>query len=435
LSLVGGRGASRGVSGAEGRQAYNRALMLELVRTRGPLSRSELGRMGRLNLAVVSRLAERLISEGLVREIGTGPSTGGRKPTLIDLIPEARCAVGVNVGTRTISLVITDMHGTIRKRAKEPSRMALGPDALMQQVGDVVHGALADLPPDLGEVIGIGMALPAPILDPAESTFSPPSYPGWGELRIGERTEDRFGLPVLLDNDANAAAVGEHLYGAGRGVRDMFYLIAHRGIGGAALVNGALYRGTHGGAGEIGHTVVDLDGPRCGCGRYGCLEAFAGRGAIARRASRALKLAGRQSLAGCEPGEISAATVIEAGLAGDSLAQRILEETGEYLGLGIVSAVNVLDPEVVVVGGSTMRAGDLVLEAATRVVRSRALRGLAERVRIVMGELGDDGGAVGAASIVLRGLFAVPTGTRTAGPAATELETTGQRRKGENHDN
>lgn len=215
----------------------------------------------------------------------------------------------------------------------------------------------------------------------------------------------------------------------------MFYLIAHRGIGGAALVNGALYRGTHGGAGEIGHTVVDLDGPRCGCGRYGCLEAFAGRGAIARRASRALKLAGRQSLAGCEPGEISAATVIEAGLAGDSLAQRILEETGEYLGLGIVSAVNVLDPEVVVVGGSTMRAGDLVLEAATRVVRSRALRGLAERVRIVMGELGDDGGAVGAASIVLRGLFAVPTGARTAGPAATELETTGQRRKGENHDN
>jgi predicted NBD/HSP70 family sugar kinase len=435
MSLVGGRGASRGVSGAEGRQAYNQALMLELVRTRGPLSRSELGRMGRLNLAIVSRLAERLISEGLVREIGTGPSTGGRKPTLLDLIPEARCAVGVNVGTRTISLVITDMHGTIRKRAKEPSRMALGPDALMQQVGDVVHGALADLPPDLGEVIGIGMALPAPILDPAESTFSPPSYPGWGELRIGERTEDRFGLPVLLDNDANAAAVGEHLYGAGRGVRDMFYLIAHRGIGGAALVNGALYRGTHGGAGEIGHTVVDLDGPRCGCGRYGCLEAFAGRGAIARRASRALKLAGRQSLAGCEPGEISAATVIEAGLAGDSLAQRILEETGEYLGLGIVSAVNVLDPEVVVVGGSTMRAGDLVLEAATRVVRSRALRGLAERVRIVMGELGDDGGAVGAASIVLRGLFAVPTGARTAGPAATELETTGQRRKGENHDN
>jgi predicted NBD/HSP70 family sugar kinase len=435
VSLVGGKGAARGASGAKGRQAYNRALMLELVRTRGPLSRSELGRMGRLNLAIVSRLAERLISEGLVREIGTGPSTGGRKPTLLDLIPEARCAVGVNVGTRMISLVITDMHGTIRKRAKEPSRMASGPDALMQQVGDVVRGALADLPPDLGEVIGIGMALPAPVLDPAESTFSPPSYPGWGELRIGERTEDRFGLPVLLDNDANAAAVGEHLYGAGRGVQDMFYLIAHRGIGGAALVNGVLYRGTHGGAGEIGHTVVDLDGPRCGCGRYGCLEAFAGRGAIARRASRALKLAGRQSLAGCELGEISAATVIEAGLAGDPLAQRILEETGEYLGLGIVSAVNVLDPEIVVVGGSTMRAGDLVLEAATRVVRSRALPGLAERVRIVMGELGDDGGAVGAASIVLRGLFAVPTGARTAGPAATELETTGQRRKGENHDN
>jgi predicted NBD/HSP70 family sugar kinase len=424
LAAASGNGVPHEASGAENRRAYNRALMLEIIRTRGPLSRTELGRIGRLNLAIVSSLAERLISEGLVRAIGTGPSTGGRRPTLLDLIPEARCAVGVNVGTRTVSVVVTDMHGTVRKRAKEPSRMASGPEALMSQVGEVVNETLADLPPDLGEVIGIGMALPAPILNPAQSIFSPPSYPGWGELRIGERTEDRFGLPVLLDNDANAAAVGEHLYGAGRGVRDMFYLIAHRGIGGAALVNGVLHRGTHGGAGEIGHTVVDLDGPRCGCGRYGCLEAFAGRGAIARRASRALKLAGRPDLAGRAPDEITAATVIEAGLAGDSLAQRILEETGEYLGLGIVSAVNVLDPEVVVLGGSTMKAGEMVLGPATRVVRGRALAGLAERVRIVMGDLGDDGGAVGAASIVLRGLFAVPmAGGRTKGPVTAESRT------------
>lgn len=407
MASIGGNGFYRGVAGTEDRQTYNRALLLELVRTREPISRAELARVGRLNVAVVSKMMERLIAEGLVKEIGTGPSTGGRRPTLLCLVPEARCAVGVNVGTRTLTAVATDLHGSVKKRAKAHSGMSLGPEVLADRVEKIIEEVLVDLPAELGKVLGIGLALPAPILGSGQASFSPPSYPGWGEIKIGERIERRFGLPVLLDNDANAAAVGEHLYGAGRGVGDMFYLIAHRGVGGAAVVNGFLHRGTHGGAGEIGHTVVDLEGPRCGCGKYGCLEAFAGRAAIARRASRALKLGGGEKLAGHEADEVTAEVVIEAALSGDALAKRILEETGEYLGLGIVSAINVLDPELVVMGGSTMRAGEMILKPATRVVRNRALPGLAEHARIVVGELGEDAGAVGAASMVLRGLFAV----------------------------
>ncbi len=377
-------------------------------------------------MAVVSKMTEALIAEGLVREIGTAPSTGGRRPTLLNLIPEARCALGVNVGTRTITAVVTDMHGSVKKRAREPSQMASGPEALIAQVGRVVGEILTELPASLGEVLGIGLAVPAPILGTTEVSFSPPSYPGWGELKIAERAEERFGLPVLLDNDANAAAVGEHLYGAGRRVRDMFYLIAHRGVGGAAIVNGLLHRGAHGGAGEIGHTVVDIEGPRCGCGRYGCLEAFAGRAAIARRASRALKLAGGGTMAGLEADEVTAEAVIDAGLSGDQLARRILEETGEYLGLGIVGAINVLDPELIVLGGSTIRAGEIVLEPATRVVRNRALPGLAEHARIVAGELGEDAGAVGAASMILRGLFVVSVGDQEiAGSVESEPEKVG----------
>ncbi len=419
MASIGGNEVYRSALGNEDRQAYGRALLLELVRTREPTSRPELARIGELNVAVVSRVVEQLISEGLVREIGTGPSTGGRRPALLGLVPEARCAVGVNVGTRTITVVVTDLHGSIKRRKKAPSGMSLGPEALMGRVEEIVEDTLADLPSELGRVLGIGFALPAPVLGSVEVGFSPPSYPGWGELKIGERAEKRFGLPVVLDNDANAAAIGENLYGAGRGARDMFYLISHRGVGGAAIVNGFLHRGAHGGAGEIGHTVVDIEGPRCGCGRYGCLEAFAGRAAIARRASRALKLAGGETLAGYEADEVTAEVVIEAALAGDPVAEKVIEETGEYLGLGIVGVVNTLDPELVVMGGSTMAAGDLILEPATRVARRRALPGLADRVRIVAGELGEDAGAVGAASLVLRGLFAVVVGDNAAkSPAA-----------------
>lgn len=414
MASIGGNGVYQGVLGSEDRQAYSRALLLELVRTREPISRPELARVGDLNVAVVSRTIEHLISEGLVREIGTGPSTGGRRPTLLGLVPEARCAIGVNVGTRTLTAVATDLHGSVKRRKKAPSVMSLGPEALMDQVEKVVEEVLTDLPPGLGEVLGIGFGLPAPVLGALEAGFSPPSYPDWGELKVGERAEKRFGLPVLLDNDANAAAIGEHLYGAGRGVRDMFYLIAHRGVGGAAIVNNGLHRGAHGGAGEIGHTVVDVEGPRCGCGRYGCLEAFAGRAAIARRASRALKLAGGEALAGYEADEVTAEVVIEAALAGNPVAEKVIEETGEYLGLGLVGAINVLDPELVVMGGSTMAAGELILAPATRVARRRALPGLAEKVRIVAGELGEDAGAVGAASLVLRALFAVAAGDEVA---------------------
>jgi glucokinase-like ROK family protein len=391
----------------EGRRRYHRAVILELVRTSGPISKSELARLGQLRLPIVSEIVDDLVDEGLIGERGTGLSTGGRPPVLFGLRPRARCAVGINVDTRDLTLVVVDLNATVENRIKVPSEMAKGPRRLFIRVREALRQLFSELPGSFGEVVGIGLALPAPVLSSKGTAFSPPSYPGWGELDIGSLVEAEFGLRVLLDNDANAAALGEHLYGAGRGKVNMCYIIAHRGIGGAVIVDGVLHRGAQGGAGEIGHTAIDLDGPRCGCGRYGCLEAFAGRAAIARRASQALKRAGGRKISGREPDALIAEDVIEAALEGDEVARRVLEETGEYLGIGISNLVNLLDPELVVLGGSTMRAGSLILDPAIKVVRRRALPQVAEGVRIVAGNLGEDAGAIGAAALVLRGMFAV----------------------------
>ena len=422
MRVSSGGGIYPGCKEPEDLRRHNRALLLELVRTRGPVSRAELARVARLHVPVVVRITEELVGDGLIREMGSGPSTGGRRPTLLGLVPEAHCALGLNLGTRTLTAVATDLNASVKKQVSVPSEMAEGPEALMAQVREVLRDMIRGCPNELGEVLGVGIALPGPILVPEDSSgvyFSPPSYPGWGELQIGKLVEEEFGLPVLLDNDANAAALGEHLFGAGQGVRNMFYVIAHRGVGGAAITNGVLYRGANGGAGEIGHSSIDFDGPKCGCGRYGCLEAFAGRAAIAQRAARALKLAGGGRMGGREPDEVAAEDVIEAGLEGDELARRILKETGEYLGIGISSVVNMFNPELVILGGSTMKAGELVLEPATRVVEGRALYEIAEQVRIVPGDLGEDAGAVGAAALVLRELFALSVpqeSERTAQP-------------------
>ncbi|MGF1472983.1 MAG: ROK family protein [Rubrobacteraceae bacterium] len=380
------------------------------MRTRGPVSRAELARVAQLRTPVVVKITEELVEDGLIREMGSGPSTGGRRPTLLGLVPEAHCALGLNIGTRNLTAVATDLNASVKKRVSVPSEMAGGPGSLMDQVREVLKDVIEGCPSELGEVLGVGMALPGPILvfeDPSEVRFSPPSYPGWGELQIGKLVEEEFGLPVLLDNDANAAALGEHLFGAGRGVRNMFYVIVHRGVGGAAITDGVLHRGANGGAGEIGHSAIDFDGPKCGCGRHGCLEAFVGRAAIAERASRALKLSGGGHMAGHDPDEVGAEDVINAGLEGDELAKRILKETGEYLGIGVSSAVNMFNPALVILGGATVKAGGLILEPATRVVEERALSEMAEQVRIVAGDLGEDAGAIGAVALVLRELFAL----------------------------
>jgi len=382
-------------------------MTLELVRTRGLVSKSELSRLTDLKFPVVSEMTDELVEEGLVEENGLGPSTGGRRPVLFGLRADARCAIGLNVGPRTLTAVITDLNASVLSRIEEPSEMAKGPETLFARVRETLQRLFDGLAGMQGKILGIGLALPGPILDSRGASFSPPSYPGWGELRVGELLEAEVDLPVLLDNDANAAALGEHLYGAGREAKDMFYRNAARGVGGAVILNGFLHRGTQGGAGAIGHCVVDLEGPQGGCGRYGCLEAFAGRVAIARRAARALKLAGGRELAGKAPDEITTQDVIAAGLVGDSLAKDVLRETGRYLGLGIANAVNLYDPELVVVGGSTLQAGDLILEPAIETARRRAMTGMAEEVWIVQGKLGEDAGALGAAALVLRGLFAV----------------------------
>jgi glucokinase len=213
-------------------------------------------------------------------------------------------------------------------------------------------------------------------------------------------------VPVIVDNDANAAAIGELLFGAARGVRECFYLVAHNGVGGALIVGGRLRRGFHRGAGEVGHITVDPKGPPCGCGRRGCLEAYAGRSAIARRAAERMSATGREAIHGRPVGAVDADTVIAAARQGDELAVGVLEEAGTYLGIGVASAINLLDPGLIVVGGSTIEAGELVLAPLRSVVRERVLPALAGRAAIVPGELGRDAAAVGAAALVLRELFA-----------------------------
>ena len=308
-------------------------------------------------------------------------------------------AIGVDVGgTKALGLVVR-ADGTILDRllSETPADDA---DASAGIVIDVAK-ALRDRNPD---AVAVGVGAAGMVDREGVMRFAPNM--AWRELPLRRRVADGVGLPVVVDNDANVAAWGEFRFGAGRRATDMLLVTVGTGIGGGIVAGGALFRGAHGFAAEIGHIIVEPGGPRCGCGNLGCWEQVAsgraidrlGRQAAAEHAGSALA-----ALAGGDPSKVTGSIVTRAAQDGDPVAVRVLEEVGVRLGQGIAGLVNVLDPDVVVVGGGAIVAGDLLLEPARA-----AFRGAVEApdhrpdVPILAAELGNDAGAVGAADLALR---------------------------------
>jgi len=217
-----------------------------------------------------------------------------------------------------------------------------------------------------------------------------PNIPEFQDLPIRERVEERFGLPTLLLNDASAAALGEHTFGAGRGFHHLLYLTISTGIGGGIIADDRLYLGAQGAAGEVGHQVIEAKGPRCHCGSRGCLEALASGWAIAREAKRRLKK------------RMTAEMVHRAAREGDPLAREVIERAGEYLGIGLANLVNLFNPELLILGGGVANMGELLLGPAERAMRQRAFALPAGIVKMVPPALGDDPGLLGVAAWFFR---------------------------------
>lgn len=229
---------------------------------------------------------------------------------------------------------------------------------------------------------------------------SSPNLLGWHDVPLRDMVEEKYKVNTLLINDANAEALGEHQLGAGKGVDNLILVTVGTGIGGGIITNGRLYSGANGSAGEIGHTTIDVNGPRCKCGNIGCWETFASGRAMAREAQARVKWGEESVLAGMVHGEIEQITTEKIDVAargGDPLALDIISKAATYLGIGMVNLVNAFNPEMIIVGGGVAKMGELLLEPARQVVRERAFKLASGAVRIVPAQLGDDAGVLGGA--------------------------------------
>jgi glucokinase len=311
----------------------------------------------------------------------------------------APLAIGVDIGGTKIEGLLVDVD---EDAAIVDRRVVETPVTDADEITRAIVGVARELMAER-EVGAIGLGA-AGLVDLRGNMRFAPNI-AWREFPLAERVERGVGLPVLVDNDANVAAWGEYRFGAGRGSTNMLLVTVGTGIGGGIIAGGKLLRGAHGFAGEIGHVIVEPNGPLCGCGNHGCWEQVAAGRAIDRLGRKAaLEQPGSLmvQLAGGDPAAVRGRHVTEAAFKGDPLAIGILAEVGRRLGEGIAGLVNILDPEVVVVGGGAIAAGDFLLEPARRAFID-SVEGAEDRpaVPIVAAAMGNDAGSVGAADLAL----------------------------------
>lgn len=308
--------------------------------------------------------------------------------------------LALDIGGTKLAAGVVDESGRVHSfvvAASEPER---GPDAELPRLFDLGRRAVDEAGLDLDGVRAIGIGCGGPLDAERGVLVAPLHLPGWHDVPVTEIAQEALGRPAVLENDATAAAAGEHRYGAGTGARNMVYLTISTGVGGGVIADGKLYRGAGNGA-ELGHVTVDWRGRRCrGCGRLGCLEAYVSGTSIAERAREAIDRSRNGSSSLTELGEPTAEDVAAAARAGDELAQAVWEETIAALACGLTSIVNVFEPELVVVGGGVSRVGEQLLGPVREWVRENAMEPAGRSVDIVESSLGDRVGVVGAAAIV-----------------------------------
>jgi glucokinase len=310
--------------------------------------------------------------------------------------------LAADIGGTKIMTALFSTAGEMLSRDVRPSLPAEGVDSTIARIVSAVEDSLGRQGLTAAQLGAIGIACAGGVDSERGAVVTPsPAMPGWNDIPLGDILRRRFGERTFIVNDASAAALGEHLFGAGRGAANMVLFTLGTGIGGGIIIDGRLYLGARGGAGEFGHMTVEAGGPPCRCGNTGCLEMLASGRAVERDAIARLRRGENSLLNDIRHGKIEDVTAEQVGEAarrGDPLALAVLARAAEYLGIGMVNAVNIFNPEIIVIGGGMAGLGDLLIEPGRRLVAERAFSISSRSVRIVTAELGNEAGVYGAAA-------------------------------------
>ena len=313
--------------------------------------------------------------------------------------------LGVDLGGTKILTAVVNSQGELLSRDHSVTPAAQGPEAVIQSILESMSHALSEAGIATSELGAIGLGAPG-ISNPTTGIlFTSPNLPGWRDVPLRDIVEKELDKRTFLINDANAAALGELYFGAARGVRHFIYVTISTGIGGGVVIDGSIYTGALGAAGEVGHMTIDDKGPLCNCGNRGCWETLASGTALAREAKQRIKGGAKTSIldyAGGHIEQVTAQVIHKAAEQGDNLAKELIARTGYYVGVGLANLINIFNPELIVIGGGVSHMGDMLLGPAFRVAGERAYKEAFQAVRFARAELGRDSGVLGAAAFALQ---------------------------------
>lgn len=388
----------------------NRALVINTILNYGPLSRTRISEITDLGLSTVSNIVADLIKKELIYETGEEESTGGRRPILLEFNCNDRFVLGLKIGLDGIIIGLINLKSKILDKnfipspVKQDEKMVLG--VLIKAIQELINRN--HIMPE--KIVGCGIGVSG-FVHQKEGVLVSSKILGWKDIRFKEILEKKFSFPVFVDKDVNTLTLAEKRFGAGKKIKNFICITIGKGIGAGIVINGDIYHGSYGGAGDFGHIVVDKDGPLCYCGKRGCLELFSSDQFIIDKTKKAILSNETTLLKSLLKEEnsldsVSVEMTLEAAQRGDVIAKDIFREAGRNLGVGVVNLITLFNPELILVGGEGIRAGELILQPMRDVVINNFPH--REEIRIIPLQFGEDGWLIGAAELVLSEVFKTP---------------------------
>lgn len=375
-------------------KTINKSIVFELIVKKGPVSRAQISKDAGLTRATVSTMVTELIDEEFVYEIGEGQSSGGRKPVMLYFNHHAGFSIGIDLGVNYILGILTDLSGRVIVQIDTPLKdTAL--NSVKEQLFSVIEKLIEEVPDSKYGIVGIGLGIPGMIDQEDKILFAPNLK--WTNVDLKQVIEDRFHIPVKIENEANAGSLGERLYGIGKDIPNQIYLSIGIGIGTGITIQNQLYTGSSGIAGEMGHFTIESNGKKCSCGNRGCWELYASESAL-RNTMKQQKVFG-------EDRDIELEELVQEARKGNSKVLQALNTVGEYIGIGLISIVNTFNPQLIIIGNRMSLFEDWLMNPINRILEERLNPHFYKTTKVCFSALGKNSIAMGASSISISEFF------------------------------
>lgn len=371
----------------------NKLAIISIIKDSGSISRADIAKQTKLNKATVSTIVDELLQIELIKEIGAGQSSGGRRPILVVLNDNAGSIIGIDLQISHISILLTNLNAKTIWEKKVLFIVGKPIVEILAQLEELINEAVELAPKTPLGILGVGMGIPGIVDQHKGEVLIAPNL-GWHNIPIKKHFEERFDFPIFIDNEANAAALAEKMYGNGKNVDNLVYISAGTGIGVGLILNGEQYHGTQGYSGEFGHMTIERNGLKCPCGNQGCWEMYASEKSFMNSMNQEGEFNNK-----------SFSDFMGEDLINNHAVMVHLNEVGINLGIGITNIINAFNPDVVIIGNSLAQAGDLILKPIINTVHNRIINYFEQNVKITLTALGDKPRALGAATMVLSHLF------------------------------